>query len=117
MRWNSYVFEPIIDERPKEEHMPLGEQIIRNCPFELACDQSWAQLEATEEPSVRHCLRCRKNVHLCETTEALRVAMEQDLCVAVRRPSPGKMRLGKPAPTGARKAPIVPVPYLSPEED
>ncbi len=49
---------------------------VESCvEFEYRCPQRWDTLQPTDDPGVRYCEECRRNVHYCRTTqEALRLA-------------------------------------------
>ena len=55
---------------------------LRNV-FELVCDQQWDELTVTDDRAVRHCEKCRQNVHYCDTIMTAREHARQGHCVAV----------------------------------
>ena len=59
--------------------------LIRNCRFKFKCGAAWEHLDATENPGVRHCGGCERDVHLCETDEELAQAILENHCVAIPR--------------------------------
>jgi hypothetical protein len=67
----------------------LPEQpMIRNCRFAFRCHQDWNSLESTEDPRVRYCHECSRDVLLCQRDAELRAALHADACVAVDIPGP-----------------------------
>jgi len=65
---------------PLKRSIPM----IRNCRFAYKCEAKWEQLPETDDPSVRFCLDCEKEVHYCLTDEQLAEAIRLNRCVAVR---------------------------------
>lgn len=58
---------------------------IENCDelFAFKCPKRWEQLRGTDDPTVRHCAACRKEVYYCHTVrEAFDHARRGD-CVAI----------------------------------
>jgi uncharacterized protein (TIGR02996 family) len=55
---------------------------LRN-QFAFVCDQEWDDMAPTEDATVRHCERCKENVHYCDTIVAARAHARQGHCVAV----------------------------------
>jgi uncharacterized protein (TIGR02996 family) len=58
---------------------------VENCDdqFAFKCPKQWENLRATDEPTVRHCEACQKDVYYCNTTrEAYDHAQKGD-CVAI----------------------------------
>src|SRR5262245_38633654 len=58
---------------------------IENCDelFAFKCPKQWEQLKGTDDPTVRHCDACRKEVYYCHTVrEAFEHARHGD-CVAI----------------------------------
>lgn len=55
---------------------------IVHCDFEYTCSLNWRNLNPTEDPKVRYCTECKKNVNLCTTNEEIDYAEERGLCVA-----------------------------------
>jgi hypothetical protein len=51
--------------------------------FEFVCDQEWDDMTPTENAAVRHCERCKENVHYCDTIVTARRHARQGHCVAV----------------------------------
>lgn len=43
----------------------------------------WDDLETTASDTVRHCVICDKDVHLCSTQESLAKAVLANLCIAI----------------------------------
>ncbi|WP_415888598.1 hypothetical protein ACMXYV_11305 [Neptuniibacter sp. SY11_33] len=55
----------------------------RDCKINYKCPKAWDDLDKTENPFVRHCNQCEKDVHFCEDVDSLKEATVEDLCVAV----------------------------------
>ncbi|WP_415897890.1 hypothetical protein ACMXYX_05810 [Neptuniibacter sp. QD72_48] len=55
----------------------------RDCKINYKCPKAWDDLDKTEDPFVRHCDQCEKDVHFCADVESLKEATIEDLCVAV----------------------------------
>jgi uncharacterized protein (TIGR02996 family) len=55
---------------------------LRN-QFAFVCDVEWDEMTVTGEATVRHCERCKENVHYCDTITAAREHARQGHCVAV----------------------------------
>jgi uncharacterized protein (TIGR02996 family) len=51
--------------------------------FDFVCDQEWDEMTATDDEAVRHCERCKENVHYCDTITAAREHARQGHCVAI----------------------------------
>jgi hypothetical protein len=51
--------------------------------LDYQCPQSWAALAATDDPGVRFCASCKRDVQLCNTPAEFIAAAEQGHCVAV----------------------------------
>lgn len=60
---------------------------IRNCTFAYRCDRKWAELTKSDNPDVRFCNECQKNVYFCRSDDELAEAVKQDRCVAIERSS------------------------------
>ena len=58
---------------------------IENCrvPLKFQCPVQWNQLEKTEQPGVRHCPSCDKQVHYCLSLPQARANAVLDRCIAV----------------------------------
>ena len=56
---------------------------IENWEFQYECSQSWANLDITEEASVRFCGKCCKAVYLAFTTDELSENANHGRCVAI----------------------------------
>lgn len=52
--------------------------------FKFRCPKTWDGLEATTDPRIRHCARCGKNVHLCDSEEEVAQRSRQSQCVAIQ---------------------------------
>jgi uncharacterized protein (TIGR02996 family) len=97
---------------------------IENCDDEFAfkCPKKWEQLKGTDNPRVRHCDTCEKQVYFCLTLGEARERTRLGLCVAISpalRPPPvtwplnpreghitmGVMRMPDPDPEPAPRRP------------
>jgi uncharacterized protein (TIGR02996 family) len=85
--------------------------------FEYRCPQRWDTLQATEDPAVRHCPECQRNVYYCRDAQEAHELADAGECVAidsrVARLSFGRVRrlpagrlLGKVAPSTPRRIPL-----------
>lgn len=54
-----------------------------DCRVNYKCPKAWGDLNKTDNPDVRYCNQCEKNVHFCADVDALKEANIEDLCVAV----------------------------------
>jgi len=56
-----------------------------NCPaaFEFQCPREWKMLARTDDPAVRHCSACAKDVYLCRTPQEFVERGSKGHCVAV----------------------------------
>ncbi|EAR62225.1 hypothetical protein [Neptuniibacter caesariensis] len=52
------------------------------CKINFKCPESWGDLDKTDDPLVRQCGKCAKNVHYCATESELELA-DEEWCVAV----------------------------------
>lgn len=55
---------------------------ILNCPMEYICSKSWFALELMDQPNIKFCDSCNKEVHFCQTDEELENALQNNLCIA-----------------------------------
>lgn len=62
---------------PPEEVERLG---VR---FNFICDQRWDEMRTTPDARVRHCPRCHKDVHYCDTADAARMRAKGGHCIAL----------------------------------
>jgi uncharacterized protein (TIGR02996 family) len=51
--------------------------------FKFKCPKQWTSLAATDDPKVRHCDKCNKQVHYCGTIAEARELAQEGSCVAV----------------------------------
>jgi uncharacterized protein (TIGR02996 family) len=51
--------------------------------FEYACPQRWDNLRLTEDPAIRHCAECDRNVHYCENPREAENLADAGECVAI----------------------------------
>ena len=58
---------------------------IANCKVEFAfqCPERWTKLKKTDDPSVRFCGVCSRNVHLCSTMEEVHHHASKGDCIAI----------------------------------
>jgi hypothetical protein len=62
---------------------------IWNCPtlqlpvLSFQCPQAWQALAESDNPTIRNCPACQKQVHLCTTPEEFIRAGQQGHCVAI----------------------------------
>jgi uncharacterized protein (TIGR02996 family) len=57
---------------------------IERCPkFAFKCPKRWDRLTATDDPAVRYCKSCRRNVYYCATVAEARSRARRGHCVAV----------------------------------
>jgi uncharacterized protein (TIGR02996 family) len=59
---------------------------IENCDtaFKVRCPKRWENLKVLDEPAVRYCSFCEKNVYYCHTLEDAKGHARREHCVAVR---------------------------------
>jgi hypothetical protein len=65
-----------------------SQPLIRNCRFAFRCHQDWSSLEHTDDPRVRYCHECSREVVLCRRDAELHAALNANHCVAVDIPGP-----------------------------
>jgi uncharacterized protein (TIGR02996 family) len=103
--WLAVVSDPEIEGCGQSS--PNGWQLR----FDFVCDRTWADLHPTEDPNVRHCDRCSKNVHFCDNLADAREHSRANHCIAVdlgiiRRDGdliPRRSWLGQPSREDIRK--------------
>ena len=62
----------------------VARPLIENClAVEMACPREWGSLSTTENPVVRHCDTCRRQVIYCSTVEQAGYHARAGRCVAV----------------------------------
>ena len=81
---------------------------IRNCVFAFKCKTDWDYLPDTEDPKIRFCNECTREVHLCKTDKDLVNAVKRNHCVAILSPYTGSMVMGDIAPPERRKKTTTP---------
>jgi hypothetical protein len=47
------------------------------------CPKTWSSLEGTDDPGVRFCATCKKNVYYCDTLELLEEHRAAGHCIVV----------------------------------
>jgi uncharacterized protein (TIGR02996 family) len=85
-----------------KEQRNLG---MRMVTFDRPCERGWEQLRPTDDPAVRYCDDCAKQVHYCDTIMVAREHAWKGHCIAVdlgviRRKEdlePERMWLGRPS--------------------
>jgi hypothetical protein len=69
--------------------------LIQNCDwkFEFQCPRQWAQLALTDDPLVRTCAACLKDVHFCSSSDEVALHARLGHCVAVapKEPNAGEL--------------------------
>ncbi len=55
---------------------------VLNCPMEYICSKSWFDLELVDQPNIKFCDTCNREVHFCQTDEELQNALTNNLCIA-----------------------------------
>jgi uncharacterized protein (TIGR02996 family) len=58
-------------------------ELCQRLQFEFLCPKQWDKLQATDDPKVRYCDGCQKNVHYCHTIDEAREHAWRRECVAV----------------------------------
>lgn len=53
------------------------------CDFEFVCNKDWESLDNTDQPRIKHCNECNKNVVYCETDDEFRECVDKHECVCV----------------------------------
>jgi hypothetical protein len=65
---------------------------VRRCVIELrACPQDWNELAPTDEPDVRHCASCQRNVFFCASDRETLEHAGRGECVARLEPDPADL--------------------------
>ena len=60
--------------------------LIRACKFKFKCNQTWDSLEHTTDYSedyVRHCPKCKEDVHLARNEHTVALYIELGYCIAI----------------------------------
>lgn len=57
---------------------------IENCPLDYSCAKTWDELIDTNDPNIKFCKECLKNVRYCETIEEFDEMSKIGHCVAYR---------------------------------
>ena len=63
----------------------MSKVTIENCEREISCDASWDEMQLTNDPSIRSCQQCQKDVYLCKTDKELEVAVNLKRCAAINK--------------------------------
>jgi uncharacterized protein (TIGR02996 family) len=67
--------------------------------FTFRCPQKWLSLQPTDDASVRFCQTCQKDVHFCDTAEAVERHAVRGDCVAIPPRLAGQIDKEKGGPT------------------
>ena len=59
------------------------QKLISNCVLGYQCNLTWGELTSTDNPAIRHCEKCRHDVHYCATPKELMAATKRKYCVAI----------------------------------
>ena len=54
------------------------------CQMKFICPQKWGKLVKTDNPSIRHCPVCAKDVHYCANRKELEDAIQAKHCIAFK---------------------------------
>jgi hypothetical protein len=57
-------------------------KLIRNCTLSYRCPMRWDDLLATDNPKVRQCDECDRNVHLVESQAEFDDQISKGHCIA-----------------------------------
>jgi hypothetical protein len=60
--------------------------------FAFQCHRTWKSLTRTEDPNVRRCDECRRDVHLCSTEDDAMMLARDHQCIAIASPSARQTR-------------------------
>jgi hypothetical protein len=68
---------------------------VQNCTwkFEFQCPRQWAQLALTDDPLVRACGTCLKDVHFCRSRDEAALHARLRHCVAIVPETPNASEL------------------------
>lgn len=69
---------------PQEPPIPWNAEARIVCSFSFQCPKQWDQLVPTNQPTIRRCTICHREVHLALTEEDFRRYREPGMCVAVQ---------------------------------
>ena len=67
-----------------DQPVAWNEEARISCDFSFQCPKMWEGLSSTDNPSIRHCSECDRDVHLALTEEDFRRNVDEGHCVAVR---------------------------------
>ena len=61
---------------------------IENCEYSVKyeCPLKWKNLKKTDDPTIRFCNECNKNVYRCKTEQDLDEHIKLNHCIAVNEP-------------------------------
>ncbi len=66
---------------------------VRNClpTFRFVCPKRWEELAPGDDPAVRHCPQCDRDVHFCSTDEETIAHATAGHCIAREEPDDSEM--------------------------
>jgi hypothetical protein len=73
----------------------MADELVDNCKaeFKYRCPRRWAELATKDDPKVRYCHVCEKDVFLSATVDEAKANARLGRCVAIARSQPGKVEL------------------------
>jgi len=81
----------------------IGKAEVIHCSFEYECPLDWFKLATSDDPSIRHCGTCSKEVYFCRDVNQLLLLRQYipDACAAmysskVTKIDGSKIRMGLP---------------------
>ena len=84
----------------------IGKTEVINCEFKYECPLDWFKLATTDDPSIRHCSACNKDVTFCQNSGEMLALLQvnPDACVALHSSKvitidANKIRMGLPRRT------------------
>ena len=88
----------------QDSQIPWNDETGIACAFSFQCPKTWGQLCETDDPTIRFCFHCERDVLLVQTDADFRQYGEQGRCVAVPivpsdNSGPSTMVLGRVGPT------------------
>lgn len=73
----------------------MTQRTVRRCGevirWEYRCPRTWDALTATEDPTVRHCGQCSREVHFCADDASTIEHARAGHCIAREEPSAGEL--------------------------
>ncbi len=88
----------------QDSQIPWNAETRIACTFSFQCPKTWDQLCETDNPTMRYCLHCNRDVLLVQTEADFSHYREQGGCIAVPvvpsdKTSPAEITFGTPGPT------------------